>query len=107
MEKVVKDKRVKTPYLDTGKYSDGHIVKNYLGFIESNDYTTSYNEQRHTDEDFKHQPETATDIKMRDDFLNMLLQYDEDALYRPFLYCWSIEDTSLIDPHYKNKNQRL
>ena len=107
MEKVVKDKRIKTPYLDTGKYFDGRIEKNYLGFIESNDYTTSYNEQRHTDENFKHQPETATDIKMRDDFLTNLLQSTDDALYRPFSYCWSFEDDAFIDPYYKNKNQRL
>lgn len=105
--KVVKDKRVRTPYLNTGKRFDGHIVKNYLGFVESNDFTTSYNEQRHTDEDFIHHLETTTDIKMKDEFLNSLLQYDDDAIYRPFLYGWSLEDDVFIDPYYKNKNQRL
>ena len=106
MEKVVKDKRVKTPYLGTGKYSDGHI-ESYLGFIESNDYTTSCSHYRRTDEDFKHCPESATDIKMRDDFLTNLFQGTDDALYRPFSYCWGFEDDALIDPYYKNKNQRL
>ncbi len=106
MEKVVKDKRVKTLYLDTGKYDDGHI-NNYLGFIESNDYTTSCSHYRRTDEDFKHCTESATDIKLRDDFLTKLLQSTHDALYRPFLYRYSFEDESFIDPYYKNKNLRL
>lgn len=106
MEKVVKDKRVRTPYLDTGKCFDGRIVS-YLGFIECNDYTTSCSHYRRTDDDFKYSPESATDIKMRDDFITKLLHSTDDALYRPFSYCYSFEDDAFIDPYYKNKNQRL
>ena len=100
------EKRVKTPYLDTGKYFDGRI-ENYLGFVESNDYTTAYSDNRHTDEDFKHHQETVLDIRMRDDFITALLQGCDDALFSPFSYCWGYEDDAFIDPYYKNKNQRL